>query len=591
MSRLNSLLQNLHIRVVTIIENEFSPVTTCQEALSRMLLLNDTSFLLFSENMEVVSGEVAEALKKFRRDFNVIEEHDLEIQKDLLSTGEIEEYLSQIDVDKSFYKTVYEITETYYEKAQWTFLKYGICSFPLNYSEIMEGIDEEYVKIIYNECPVPNNYDEFYKTIENALSHTESRFCLAMIDKIFADNSTGEDFIKDLVENGKTDELKMLSFLITSKPNDTPINLLRKEDYFIREVSKSEDNIIGKIEKYIAQCASAILFENFSKSLTIGAELAFKLSMKSEKNISNILAKAHDEGVSPYHAMNSWFQLVTQYYAEEEFLKDIRYTIALSKFYTEIAEMEDVDVSTEILPELREISRYELFDFKVNEKCLPIGSGDIFRHGNRYYLLIGQQCDLSLRLKNERNYSLAELVELKLSRKEEPEGDDRKLRDYKKIAIDINHYGTKKIHLKKFDFNGKKRVEISLTQKKINYLDFRILDTCMVNTCGTCKLTNNLSTIDFALLPNNKREYFSKIQEMIELIEDKNDTPDVQSVLDLLESNHLIKITDFEKIGEEWHYPIQRITRIKPKIMNKISEEVIDYKSRVALDFFEEDVR
>lgn len=584
MNQLNSLLQSLQIRVVVIIENEFTTVDV-KEALSKTLLLNNTSWNLLFQSIQKHNTDVAQTLKDFCEYFSNIENHNFELQKQLLSTGDIEEYLKQIDADKTQYENTLKALDKKYDSLKHLFLRYGICNTPPNYSNLLNILNDNYVKIIYAECPVPNNYDNFYNVVKSAVHNTDSRFCLAVVDKIFGGVNTGEEFIMELSKNQQNQGLSILSFILTSKTNETSIIPIEKNDYFTREISKRDDDVIGTIEKYTAQCANAILFENFSESLKKGADEAFKISMKSENTISNILSKANYEGTSPYDAINNWYQLVTQFYSENDFLQDIKYTVALSQFYGKKASEADSKIE-----ELSEISRFEIYDFKVNEKHLPIANGDIFIHKDKYYLLIGQQCDLSLRLKNKRNYSLAEFLELEVSSRDEPKTKNKRLKTYKKISIDMSETGSKRVHLKKFNYDTKKRIAVPLMQSKFFHLDFRVVDICMTNSEGLCLLPNELSGVNFILLPENKKQYVEQINKTLKKIQSikKKGMEEVDMLLETIESNHLIKITDFEEKNGILSYPIQRIARIKPKFMNLISEEITDYKSRIALDYFEE---
>lgn len=587
MSRLKDLLEGLQIKVVVIVENEFTGVNS-KEALSRMLLMNSVSFDLLLDELKTLNSNLANELNKLKQSFGRLKNHDINLIEQLVSVGELEEYLKQTKQELNGFEKVNSVFNKEYNNVKNLFLKYGICKAPVIYTEILKIIDVKYVKVIYDDCPVPNNYNDFYKVLKKGMEKTKSRFCLAVIDKVFGESNIndGEEFVRYLTANQKKRKTPLLSFILTSNINGNAELPVERDDYFVREISKNSYDVLGTIEDYIAQCAGAILFDNYKVSIQNGAETAFKTSMRNELVISKILSKAAGEGMSPYDALNNWYQLSTQFYAEKEFLKDIQYTVALSQFYN--SKEGDTPNSKIVNPsesnELSEISKFEVFDFNVNKKYLPINNGDIFKYNNKYYLLIGQQCDLSLRLNNKRNYSLAEFIELDVSNSQEPKTKNKRLSNYKKISVDMNDRGSKRIHIQKFDFNGKKRIIIQLSQSRFYYLDFRILDICMTNIDGLSKLVKENESINLNLLPANKQGYFAEIRK--QLIEIESDEG-LKSKMTELENNYLIKLTSFENNDNKFSYPIQRIARMKPKFMNFIFEEITDYKSRVGLDFFE----
>jgi len=593
MNRLNDLLKGLHINVAIIVEDAFETVNP-KEALSGMLVFNDVSWKLFFDEIEKTNKNFGSELNEFRVWFKQLTNHDQTLLDKLLPNGDLAEYLKQTEQDIEKYNKILLAFDKHYESVKHLFLKYGVCVPPDNYPAIINVLNESYVKVIYNECPVPKEYDEFYNTINEAIEITNSRFCLAIIDKAFSEGNSGEEFIKHINDDEKN-KIEFLSFIYTSKPKANMESPNTKDEYFLREISKNNDNVMHLIVKYTAQCAGAILFDNYKTSVQNGAETAFKTTMENEKNITKILTKAGKEGTSPYNALNNWYQLATQFYAEKVFLEDIQYTVALSQFYNSISEeTEPAEVSEKKATpanssssgstELSDISRFEVFDFNVNKKHLPIANGDIFKSGNKYYLLVGQPCDLSLRVDNTRNYSLAEVIELEDS----TNVPVKKEKNYQKINADYLN-NRKIIYLKDFKESDLQNIVLTLSQKKINYLDFRILDLCMLNDDGFCKLPKEISSNKFAILPQNREVYFSRFSEDLSKIHQSiGEESDLKEKLVILENNHLIKITAFEVITDDWSYRFQRIARIKQKFMNLISEEITDYKSRVGLDYFEE---
>lgn len=77
-------------------------------------------------------------------------------------------------------------------------------------------------------------------------------------------------------------------------------------------------------------------------------------------------------------------------------------------------------INDEILNLIRGGEWYDEIDY-VNQVYSPISNGDIFQIGNKYYILLGQPCNLSIRPEGKRGYDLDQAFLLPLTTKDKTE--------------------------------------------------------------------------------------------------------------------------------------------------------------------------
>lgn len=77
-------------------------------------------------------------------------------------------------------------------------------------------------------------------------------------------------------------------------------------------------------------------------------------------------------------------------------------------------------VNDSVINMIKEEEWYEEIEY-VNKVYSPVSNGDIFQIGNKYYILLGQPCNLSIRPEGKRGYDLDQAFLLPLTTKEKAE--------------------------------------------------------------------------------------------------------------------------------------------------------------------------
>ena len=233
--------------------------------------------------------------------------------------------------------------------------------------------------------------------------------------------------------------------------------------------------------------------------------------------------------------------------------------------------------------------RFEQYDYHVNEFMTPPMTGDIFYIKGNYYLLLGQECDLSIRNGRRKN-PIAELVPIKLVK-------NRDMGNFKE------KYNYEKLLLGKFlDADGK-CCNISIDCTKREVIDNEIIDLCAFNDFGKSEICLNqeLKIEAKYLLPIEWQQYYENLKIHLLNLKNKYDLIKeheeilgfnvVQLVNDMGAShnNRLVSIIDFSIEDNVIKYDVKRICRIRNHVL-LINKMFLEYRGRQAFNTINMDI-
>lgn len=226
---------------------------------------------------------------------------------------------------------------------------------------------------------------------------------------------------------------------------------------------------------------------------------------------------------------------------------------------------------------LSQIRKKELFDLHVNQRHSEISSGDIFKIGNEYYILVTQPCDTYLRKDGKRKLEKAILLKV----------------------VDC-YSGGYKYDLSCFvDSEGSYKHSSVAFQSSI-MIPFEVLDLCVINN-------NGLSTIDTSVLDETpslacyySMNYQKRLTEILHLIHEiqKNKTivdnqisGEISQEKDIVQTAYAAFIkTDafmnsFDIHDNKLSYSVQRIARLNELCTVDLLKEYGNTLSRVGQPF------
>ena len=206
---------------------------------------------------------------------------------------------------------------------------------------------------------------------------------------------------------------------------------------------------------------------------------------------------AKEEGITNHEILNEWIDLRERYYTYHEGGSVIKRTVLLSSLFERIGSGE---ITKEIEPtDLVEFQRFEQYDYQVNDFMSPPMTGDIFYIKGKYYLLVGQECDLSIR-DGKRKNSMAELIPVTLV-KDMDVGKHKEKYDYEKLLMG------------RFLTEDGQCCNISINCTDREVIDNEVLDLCAFNESGVSEicLEKGLKVEAKYLLPNEWQNYYENL--------------------------------------------------------------------------------
>ncbi|WP_222537847.1 hypothetical protein [Pedobacter polysacchareus] len=585
MSKLLELIKTLRAFTILIIENEFSYVENPKLILGKCIKLTDENFFYLLTDLEEAGfSEISEQLKIFNKKWLEVPNLDMaEFEKIGLDYPDF--FLKKIGhqeiINEPLAILTKKIADDNDDCVKSIFLKNGIYideAVP-KYREILTLFNsiKECRVIIKKERPTVGEWDNFKSQIEGALLHSRSHFCLSIIDKsLGGGGNEGKEFIKELIEAHKNDErFKHICCLYTS----TAASVLPEnyDDYFIQEISKNSEDSITDIVSALAQSAYAEVFNSLRIKTIASAEHTLKIVLKNQKNIKYIIDKSHEEGIPAYDSIKYWNELSIQNDFDDREVNDFKFIASLTSFFNKDYLVDHPHLS-QVSKELKKINTYELFDYNINKKHLPIAPGDIWEANGEYYILVGQLCDLLLRKEtNERNARIGELFKIEFGKPQKH-----------KYEIVINN-GKKSIFIDNFnDFTDKlKTIRIDISTPNIFFADLKVLDLAMYNEKGACDIDPLLELDETTkqILPANRDIYFHKLKNEYKNLGMVN----VRQLLNALDGSDPIDFSrlKFQRTGNVISHGLQRICRLKGRYFDSLYNNYLNNKGRVDLNLID----
>lgn len=555
------MLLSLSIKAVIIVEDEITHISDIDTLISNFLLLkNNIQIHLLSK----LNKEIAKKLKDFYEKFdleNSSQQKALKantIEKEYLETKKIESDYQQIC--KEFKKDI--------DSIRMTFLRFGVANIPTDFRDIIKIVNEcEKIQLILMNNVSTTEVDLVKEELKKLTPN--SRY-LAIVDKVLEDTNSGIEFIqKDLDDFNNYNSLEMFSVILTSKFKESTIEKL--EDIYIYEVSKSDTRYLQSIINVLILCAYVNVFKSIKTFYNEATNLSYELSKQNPKNILQLIERSRIEGISPLVALTNWFELAFKFNFESSMVEKFQdLYCSMNKFDNSV--LREVKINPDISDQLFKMQTFEIFDKHVNKKMLPVANGDIFLIGDKYFILVGQSCDISLREpKNKRDSNIAELLETEPIKVSNPSKLKINIKSNKEI-IDINHFDVVK---------NRNVIRINISEKDKISCDFRLLDICTYNKDGSATISKDkeLDSSISNLISKNKIDYYKKMQiEINQAFKIKGKINNTLIPLDI----SIFSVKRKNSVTYFWN--LKRVCRLKEPFITVVFNKHIERKRRTGIN-------
>lgn len=590
MEKFNKIIGHLEVSCVVFIENDFEVENKESAILARYSILSKNNKSLLVCKLRADGNlALADRLEEFNLEFAKLELPEGSLA--YLKTGEWDEFsltLSKKDISVIAAQVILEIESNPGSKR--TFFQYGIVSnYPDNYKPFFEqiiGNNLSYSVLIFDDI-VPATVEKFQEDLLVTLNGAKV-FSVIADNKLGSGDNQGLRIITEFVKNiSEVNSLITYSVIFTSQslPNESA----EFGSGYYQSVVKS-DNGVYDISKALTLIAFSNTFTYLQNKVESAVREIPSIIQGNKQNIAYIVDKANAEGMLPYEAIHIWYENALNFLLNRSFIEETKpnftSTFGLSKLFDKSFFIQD----TELSEDFRDISGNELFDFSVNAKHLPIAPGDVFfTKQKKYYVLVGQTCDLSIRSNtNKRNALVAELLSSEFNSITQVENYYMKTlnlaKNDEKVIDNLNRKIGRcdtSLLFKGFKHNNEYGyLRIKHTTNSLKLIDFSILDLCTYNHNGSCSIDLDKG-LTMPLVNYLSQSTINRYDEIKRLIEGLKETP--PEVKGMIEEKTNGLFTYFEN-GKNISFPFKRICRIKGNFNKLIHHNYWHYRSRVDMN-------
>lgn len=554
--------------------------------LSRKSVMYDYFMLTDDEKENLITnifdGQIKIKLKKINEEYSRCKDR---FKWNSVPKRDVEFYIKKQEMFE-LKNAIEDLTEEEVGKCSEVFQRFGVGVKSKNakgYKGLIEGTKKDGISLplrVYTDFSAPD-----LKCMEEDLMlfGKENKFFLCIIDNFMNGEARGKDIIDELYENNQAKQ-SGICIVLSSQHED----ITRKTDeMYVGFVNKSTENIDNEIKRHLIMSQYKIMLMMLKNERIEALKRSFSYAA-SNMNIAVYLSSmAKEEGITSHEILNEWIDLRERYYTYEGGSNEIKRTILLSSLFERLSNDES-SVGSENT-DLEAFQRFEQYDYRVNEFMAPPMTGDIFYIKGNYYLLLGQECDLSIRDGRRKN-PVAELVPVTLIK-------NRDMGNFKE------KYNYEKLLLGKFMDVNQQSCNISIDCTKREVIDNEILDLCAFNDMGNAEiyLNQQLQAEAKYLLPTEWQQYYAELKTRLLNLKSKYDSIKnneeslgfnvMQLVIDMGAShnNRLVSIIDFSSEDNAIKYDVKRICRIRNHVL-LINKMFLEYRGRQAFNTINMDI-
>lgn len=410
-----------------------------------------------------------------------------------------------------------------------------------------------------------------FETVINELTAI-GEYVLCVIDDQLGRNKRAPEIIR-FIENNDSIRDKTICVLFTS--SDNTVNQKRNKNMFVEYVNKS-DNAIDSFKRAYAKSLFRILLSKYKKLLSDASDVVFDEMFSKSDTALFLSQKAAMENISSFECIDRLIK-AKERFSIETASKDELKTVTMLSNLLDVENMSDSNDDTYVSEE--NLYSTETFDYSVNFLHKAIDIGDVFRCGDNYFVIVGQECDLAVRSDGTRKTEVFEFVKAKIKEKLENK--------YK------NENGYEDAIISGFSVDGQNKYLLINCGKRF-YAKPDIFDLCVFNEDGQAKISTDqeLQTDIRAMISQGMSLVYKGVQKKYEnyfavkkrVQDDSVFAAFVKDIGIMSEKNQTVAWDAFSLSDDkEVSYNVKRVCRLR-KHARLILKLNLDYRGRQAED-------
>lgn len=385
----------------------------------------------------------------------------------------------------------------------------------------------------------------------------ESMICI--IDNLLRDGEKAKEIMENISESGE-EANRIVGTVFSSREK---VEIIDDKLCFVYTNKDTPEILLMNLVR------SA--YHHFLATLQIEVETnigeAFRKA-KENKYIANYLSKkALSEGMSDLSVIQNWIRLM--YEVQTAKSNATKKLICLANIVNELEDTDDERYGDILLDEL---NTWEAFDYSVNDYHLPPMPGDVFMtDDNQLFILIGQDCDMTVGDGRERKNVVSELLPVVgCSRMHEV-----------KIKNDLEY-----VWLSNFNHPQDGLVCLKIDYKRRKFIESRILDICMYENGGKCELAldGKISKSTEEMVQSYLVSYYYELQKYFSHILCMQEKCGEELSYVLNQSKYSIPINCLTIKENKIQYPLRRLCRLKDTYVFYLYKLYLEYRGRQPFD-------
>ena len=432
-----------------------------------------------------------------------------------------------------------------------------------------------YFEPIFNDYIYSKGEWEKYKIYTDFNAKTKSSFLkdlneysqsgktiICIIDNQLEEEQRASEILQELEKLNEGERKNIVAAILSSKEKKEKIS----DKVFAEYVSKETPD---GLQIALAKSAYSLLLFKLKSIYQKILEQSFDDAIIN-KDIAYYFAKmASFEGVTNYKIVTDWINLLFQYKLN---VNDEIYDIIRLTQMMDILNDEDVQYSSE----MQKLNTFEAFDLNINQYFQPPAAGDIFKDNKgKYYVLVGQDCDLMISQSRSGKNAVSELVRASVVSQKDIEKYDKNL-EY----MYINNF-------RECDSEQPKGLEIRYSSRE--YLDNAVIRLCCFNKDGRCeiKLDEKLDLAIQDMIPPYLCDTYEKLQQFFNNINELKQTVGnkINTILESEFSPRLTSILEYENTEDNYIvFPYRRVGRLNRNYMLYLYKLFLEYRGRHPFD-------
>lgn len=557
------LFSSIECRRVIIIEDDFKQSEYKKERalydITRMAVDDRCQYLA---EIETISQSLYEILLKF---LNLFDEcfDEIGVWDDSIPYGDISCAFTLIESVNPELKTRIEEQYLLFEgeavqKIYELGAKYGI---GVNHPAYFDDLYDNYI-LSENRAHSLRIYTDFSADTQCLFSadiEQASPECavICIIDNYLSGANRAKEVIQVISGKSKDTRRNIIGSIFSSKEMYEEISDVLYFEYAPKEQPE-------QLKSCIAKSAYNYFISELKSETLLSMGNAFDKALKN-KGIAFFLAqKARTEGASEYEIINDWIRLLAT--APREDADTIKRMIRLSRVINSLEDSEELPDA-----DLQQLNTLEAFDYTVNDYFLPVTAGDIFTNGKgKWFVLIGQDCDMARSTTRTPKNALAELLPAKV----------RRQTDFDKWTNDLRSASI-------YSFRKKLDAECEVLQVEYQsrqYIANEILNLCSFNSNGECRisLSEPLGQMQQMLMPDYMIAYYSKLQQFFSATRTLRVQAEeaFETVISKEHSPYLLSFKDFDKTSDTVSFDLKRICRLTHDYVFYLYKLYLEYRGR-----------